>query len=240
MRLRRERSQIVEFGCRLLSAGLTTGSGGNLSLLRRDTGLIAVSPSGLPYPEMTPGDVVLVDLDGRVEEGACRPTSELAFHLAIYHSRPEVNAVVHTHSPWATTVACLGWELPPVHYLVGFAGKKVPLAPYATFGTPELARNTARALGSHQAVLLANHGLVAVGSDLPQAFAVAEEIELVARIYVQAKAAGEPVILPDEEMDRVVEKFRAYGQRGQRGGARAGARPGRAAAGRPRRSGGRG
>lgn len=240
MRLRRERSQIVAFGCRLLAAGLTTGSGGNLSRFRRDQGLLAVSPSGIPYPEMAPGDVVLVDLEGRVVEGDRRPTSELAFHLAIYRARPDVGAVVHTHSPWATTVACLGWELPPVHYLVGFAGKKVPLAAYATFGTPELARNTTGALGSHQAVLLANHGLVAVGPDLPQAFGVAEEIELVARIYVQAKAAGEPVILPDEEMDRVVEKFRTYGQRGAGDRARSGARPGQARAGGPRRPGGRG
>lgn len=232
MRLRRERSRIVDFGCRLLAAGLTTGTGGNLSLFRRDQGLVAVSPSGIPYPEMTPGDVVLVDLDGRVAQGDRRPTSELAFHLALYRARPDVNAVVHAHSPWATTVACLGWELPAVHYLVGFAGKKVPLAPYATFGTPELARNTVEALGRHQAVLLANHGLVAVGSDLPQAFAVAEEIEFVARIYVQAKAAGEPVILPDDEMDRVVEKFRTYGRHR---GARTGVPAAQAAAGRPRR-----
>jgi len=213
MRLRRERSEVVSYGVKLLAAGLTTGSGGNLSIFRRDAGAIAVTPSGVEYPSLKPGDVVLVDPRGNPqEEGPWTASSELPFHLSIYDARPDVSAVVHTHSPWATTVACLGWELPAVHYLVGFAGKKVPLAPYATFGTPRLAENAVRALGGGNAVLLANHGLVAVGPNLGRAFAVAEEIELVARIYLQAKAAGEPVILPDEEMDRVVEKFRTYGQ----------------------------
>ncbi len=232
MRMRKERTEIVRFGQRLLSAGLTTGAGGNLSTFRRDRGLVAVSPSGVEYPALRPGDVVLVDPQGRVREGDLRPSSELAFHLALYEARPDAGAVVHTHSPWATTVACLGWELPAVHYLVGFAGRKVPLAPYATFGTPELARSAAAALGAHNAVLLANHGLIAVGPDLATAFTVAEEIELVARIYLQAKAAGEPVILPDAEMDRVVEKFRTYGQRGGRPKAAA---SGRGAAGPHRR-----
>lgn len=231
MRLRNERSQIVQFGLRLLSAGLTTGSGGNLSVFQREAGLVAVTPSGVEYPEMRPGDVVLVDPEGRPREGSLEPTSELAFHLAFYRARPDVNAVVHTHSPWATTVACLGWELPAVHYLVGFAGRKVPLAPYATFGTPELAGNAVDALEAHNAVLLANHGLAAVGANLAQAFTVAEEIEWVARVYLQAKAAGEPVILADAEMDRIVKRFRTYGQKSGAGrgrGAPRGARRGAA------------
>ncbi|MFU8856529.1 MAG: L-fuculose-phosphate aldolase [Deferrisomatales bacterium] len=215
MRLRKERSQIVRFGQRLLSAGLTTGSGGNLSVFRRDASLVAITPSGVEYPDLRPGDVVLVDPEGQVREGALCPSSELALHLAFYGARPDVAAVVHTHSPWAATLACLGWELPAVHYLVGFAGRKVPLAPYATFGTPELARNAVEALGDRNAVLLANHGLAAVGPTLAQAFSVAEEIEWVARVYLQAKAVGEPAILPDEEMGRVVERFRTYGQRGE-------------------------
>jgi L-fuculose-phosphate aldolase len=233
--MRRERAEVVRFGVRLLSAALTTGAGGNLSVLRRDTGLVAVTPSGVEYPAMKPGDVVVVDLDGRVQEGRLQPTSELAFHLALYRARADVNAVVHTHSPWATTVACLGWELPAVHYLVGFSGKKVPLALYATFGTSTLARSAAEALGDFNAVLLANHGLIAVGPDLARAFAVAEEIELVARIYLQAKAVGEPVILSDDEMDRVVARFRTYGQPATNGAGQdsRGARP-------RRRQGGRG
>ncbi|MBE0618143.1 MAG: class II aldolase/adducin family protein, partial [Proteobacteria bacterium] len=101
MRLKKERAEIVRFGLRLLSAGLTTGSGGNLSVFRRDTGLVAVSPSGVEYPAMRPGDVVLVDTEGRVREGCLQPSSELAFHLALYQARPDAGAVVHTHSPWA-------------------------------------------------------------------------------------------------------------------------------------------
>jgi L-fuculose-phosphate aldolase len=109
-------------------------------------------------------------------------------------------------------MACLGWEIPAVHYLVGFSGHKVPLAPYATFGTPELAQNVADGIGDYHAVLLANHGLVAVGADMGRAFNTAEEIELVARIYYQTKSVGTPVILPEEEMARVLAKFATYGQ----------------------------
>jgi L-fuculose-phosphate aldolase len=156
--------------------------------------------------------VVITDLDGQVLDGQYKPSSELGFHLALYRQRPDVNAVLHTHSVYATTMACLGWEIPAVHYLVGFSGHKVPLAPYATFGTPELARNVAAGIGDYNAVLLANHGLVAVGSDLGRAFNTAEEIELVARIYYQTKSVGNPVILPEEEMERVLEKFATYGQ----------------------------
>ena len=134
-------------------------------------------------------------------------------HLEVYRRRPDVNAVVHAHSVFATTIACMGWELPAVHYLVGFSGYKVPLAKYATYGTPELARNTADALGSFNAVLMANHGLLAVGPTMLGAFSTAEEIELVAQIYVRAKAMGDPVILPREEMEVVIGKFADYGQK---------------------------
>ncbi len=163
---------------------------------------------------MRPEDVALVNLeDGLAVEGAYKPSSELGFHLALYRQRPEVGAVVHTHSVYATTLACLGWELPAVHYLVGFAGRKVPVAPYATFGTDELAANVAATIGSQfNAALLANHGLVAVGGDMPAALNTAEEVEFVARIYYQAKCAGQPVLLSDREMAIVIEKFKTYGQ----------------------------
>lgn len=123
-----------------------------------------------------------------------------------------IQAVVHTHSVYATTIACLGWELPPVHYLIGFSGKKVPIAPYATFGTKALARHVAKGISSCNAILLANHGLVTVGADMAAAFTTAEEIEFVARVYYQAKNIGQPVLLPDREMEIVIEKFKTYGQ----------------------------
>ncbi|WP_373500695.1 L-fuculose-phosphate aldolase [Desulfococcus sp.] len=213
MLLASERSLVVEFGMRMVAAGLTTGTGGNLSLFKRDDGLMAVTPTGIAYDRLTPGDVVVLTLDGSVVDGDRKPTSELGFHQALYRARPDVAAVVHTHSPYATTMACLGWEIPAVHYLVGFSGRKVPLAPYETFGTAGLAAGVAGAIGSYNAVLLANHGLVTVGRDLPQAFAAAEEIEFVARIYYQTRAVGTPRILPDAEMDRIIEKFKTYGQK---------------------------
>jgi len=207
-----ERNEIVNYGKKLITSNLTTGSGGNLSIINRETGLVAVSPSGIEYLDMQPEDVVVVDLQGRVKEGSCTPSSELSAHLGLYRIREDIGAVLHTHSVYATTIACLHWDLPAVHYLVGFAGTKVPLAPYATYGSEELADNVCTTIGLSNAVLLANHGLIAVGKDLKTAFVIAEEIELVARIYYQARAVGEPVILPDEEMERVIAKFTTYGQ----------------------------
>jgi len=211
--MKAERNEIVRYGKKLITSHLTTGSGGNLSIINREKGLIAISPSGIDYFDMQPEDIVVVDPDGKVKEGTCTPSSELSAHLALYRKRDNIRAVLHTHSVYATTIACLNWELPAVHYLVGFAGTKVPLAPYATYGSEELAENIRATIGQSNAVLLANHGLIAVGKDLQEAFVIAEEIELVARIYYQAKAAGEPVILSDEEMERVIDKFSTYGQR---------------------------
>lgn len=213
MELENEREAIVRFGLKMVGSGLTTGTGGNLSMIDRDSGTVAVSPSGIEYAALQPGDVVLTDMQGNVMDGTTNPSSELGFHLSLYHRRKDIQAVVHTHSPYAVTMACLGWEIPAVHYLVGFAGKKVPLAPYATFGTPKLAEIVSEYIGDYNAMLLANHGLVAVGTSMDTAFAVAEEIEFVARIYYQTKSIGNPIILPDEEMETVLEKFKTYGQK---------------------------
>lgn len=214
MRMQSERELVVEYGKKLLSAGLTTGTGGNLSIFNRETGLMAISASGLNYLDATPEDVVLMDLEGNTVDSVRKPSSEHGFHSILYKTRRDVNAVVHTHSVYATTVACMNMELPAVHYLVGFAGRKVPLAPYATFGSPELATNVAETIENYNAVLLANHGLITVGRGIGNAFDAAEELELVARIYIQALSAGKPVIVPDHEMEKVIDKFSTYGQAG--------------------------
>lgn len=214
MLLQGERQEIVRFGKKMVGARLTSGTGGNLSILDPDAGLVAISPSAMEYDETEPADVPLLDLSGTRVQGERKPSSELGFHLALYRKRPDIRAVVHTHSVYATTMACLQWEIPAVHYLVAFSGHKVPLAPYATFGSQELADSVAASIGGYNAVLLANHGLVTVGPNLATAFAVAEEIELVARIYYQARCIGEPVIVPRDEMERVIGKFAVYGQRG--------------------------
>lgn len=211
--MKTQRNEIVLYGRKLITSRLTTGSGGNLSIINRRQGLVAVSPSGVEYFDMQPDDVVIVDLDGNVKEGRFAPSSELNAHLALYRQRDDICSVLHTHSVYATTIACLNWELPAVHYLVGFAGTKVPLAPYATYGTRELAENICNTIGQGNAVLMANHGLITIAEDLKTAFVIAEEIELVARIFYQAKCAGEPVILSDEEMNSVIGKFQTYGQK---------------------------
>jgi L-fuculose-phosphate aldolase len=211
MLLEEERKSIVQFGKKLINAQLTTGTGGNLSIYSRAEGLVAIKPSGVDYFEMNPTDVVVIDLGGHVVDGTLKPSSETNFHLSLNKFRSDINAVVHTHQIYATTIACLNWELPAVHYLIGMAGNKVPLAAYATFGSKELSENILQAIGNFNACLLANHGLVTVGANIASAFATAEEIELVSRLYYQAKCIGDPVVLSDEEMKVVIKKFQTYG-----------------------------
>jgi L-fuculose-phosphate aldolase len=213
MRLERERKEIVTFGRKLLTSGLTAGTGGNLSIINRKKNLVAVTPSGVDYLEMSPEDIVLMGAEGApAETSKCKPSSELLFHLALYRKRQDIQGIVHTHSVYATTLATLGWEIPPFHYLVAYSGRKVPLAAYATFGSEELARNVAGAIGENNAVLMGSHGVVAVGPTLAKAFETAEIIEYVARVYYLAKGRGEPSILSDEEMDTVMKKFKGYGK----------------------------
>lgn len=225
MKLLHEREEIIKFSLKMVNSGLTTGSGGNLSIFNRGEGLIAITPSGVEYQDLTPDDIILLDAEGNrtpyqeadrggvipSENHCLKPSSEVGFHIAIYRKRPDINSVVHTHSPYATTFACLNREIPPVHYLVAFAGRKVPVAPYATFGTQQLADNIVSTIGDYHATLLANHGLVALGDTILNAFNTAEEIEFVARLCFQAESIGTPVVLPDDEMDRVIEKFKSYG-----------------------------
>jgi L-fuculose-phosphate aldolase len=211
MRLEAERKRIVEYGQKLIEAKLTTGTGGNLSICNRDEQLVAIKPSGMDYMQMQPDDVVVIDLQGNIVEGTRKPSSEVSFHLGLINQRTDVNAVVHTHQVFATTIACLNLELPAVHYLVGLSGNKVPLAKYATYGSKELSDYILSAIGNYNACLMANHGLVTVGPNIAKAFAVAEEIELVSQIYIQAKSIGNPVILTNEEMENVAHKFNSYG-----------------------------
>jgi L-fuculose-phosphate aldolase len=195
---------------RLLEAGLLRGTAGNLSA--RSGGLVAITPTGVDYRRLDQGSVPVVDLDGRPVDGELAPSSELPLHLAAYRARPDVGAVVHTHSRFATTFAVLGEELPAVHYLLAHAGRRVRVAPYATYGTGELADACVAALGGDRAVLLANHGVVAVGAGLERALLAAEAVEEVAELCWRARCLGTPVVLPDEEMDRVARAFERYGQ----------------------------
>jgi L-fuculose-phosphate aldolase len=210
MTLAEPRGDVAAAARRLFEAGLLRGTAGNLSV--RSGGLVAVTPSGVDYRLLDPGAVAVVDLDGRQVEGTLAPSSELPLHLAVYRARPDVGAVVHTHSRFATTFAVLGEELPAVHYLLAHAGRRVRVAPYATFGSGELADACVAALAGDRAVLLANHGVVAVGADLERALAAAEAVEEVAELCWRARCLGTPAVLPDEEMDRVARAFEGYGR----------------------------
>ncbi len=212
MILETEREKIVEIGKRMLEARLTTGTGGNLSIFNREENLIAIKPSGVPYQSIQAQDVVVLRPDGEKVDGILKPSSETKFHLAIYHARQDVDAILHSHQVHATTIACMGIELPAVHYLLAFSGDKVPLAPYATFGTQALSDNILSVLGKYKACLLENHGLITLGASLDEAFDIAEALELVAQIYIQAKSIGQPKILNSEQMNVVIEKFKTYGK----------------------------
>jgi len=193
--------------------GLAPGTSGNVSA--RTPGGMLITPSGVPYDALALSD--FCELDARGELLGPRrlpPSSEWRLHLGVYAARPEVAAIVHTHSRFATTLSCLRRDLPAVHYMIAVAGgPNVRCARYATYGTAELASAALEAMQGRLACLLANHGLVAVGGKLAAALRVAREIELVAEEYLRALQVGQPVILPDEEIARVLEKFADYGPR---------------------------
>ena len=205
-----EKEQVVRYGKKLIDRRLTTGSGGNVSVYNREKNLVAISPSGLDYYETTPEDIVILDIDGNLVEGKHRPSSEAGMHLAFYKNRADVSGIVHTHSKFATAIACMGWELPAVHYLIGMAGHRVRCTGNATYGSEELAKKALETIGGSNAVLLANHGLIALGEDVDRAFSTAEHLEFVSEVYYLTKTLGTPNILSDEDMDEVMKKFGTF------------------------------
>jgi len=206
------RRQIVDAARRLVEHGLNRAAAGNVSARSGDGFLI--TPSGVHALELKPEQIVFVDMAGRPAEGAMKPSSEWRMHRDIYASRPEAHAVIHTHSDHATAIACLGEPIPAFHYMVAMAGGElIDCAPYATFGTEELSRNMLRALGNRRAVLLAHHGVIVHGATMAEALTLAEEVEGLARQYILARSIGRPKPLPEDEMARVLELFRGYGNR---------------------------
>lgn len=213
MLMEKARMELVEYGKKLVSTGLTKGTGGNLSVYDRENGHVAITPSGIDFFEITPEDIVIVDLQGNVVEGTRTPSSEIEMHLMPYRTRTDIDAVIHAHTMWATVMGCLHWDLPATHYMIAVAGPTVRCAEYATYGTPELAVNASKAMEDRKAVILANHGILAGANDLLNAFNIIEEIEYCSEVYLKAKSVGEPVILSDEEMTLMAEKFKTYGQK---------------------------
>lgn len=208
------RARVIATARSMNTSGINVNKSGNVSVrcLRGARPGFLLTPSGVPYERLDPQDIVFVD-DAGVPIGRCEPSSEWRFHSAIYAARPEVVAIVHTHSPCATALACQGLSIPAFHYMVAVAGgHDIRCADYATFGTQALADNAVVALRDRKACLLAHHGVIACGRSLDAAFALALEVENLARTYVAVRSLGEPHILDSAEMDRVLERFQTYGQ----------------------------
>jgi L-fuculose-phosphate aldolase len=202
--------QLLEATRALAAEGLSPGSSGNLSF-RRGSGFV-ITPSGVAPGALEAASLVRLDLAGRVLHGALAPSSEWPMHAALYRTRSDVGAVVHCHSPYATTLACARRAIPPLHYMIAVAARdEVPCAEYAAFGSDALAASAVDALGERWATLLANHGQIAVGRDLEHALWVAREVETLARTYWGTLAIGGPVPLSPAEIDAVNQRIGNYG-----------------------------
>ena len=210
MRLQKERAEVLSYLQKMSKSGLSGGTSGNISIKSIEENLLAISPSGKDYFEISVEDIVVVDFEGNIVECRSKPSSESLFHLELYKNREDIQAIVHTHSVNAAAYSCLGKDLPPVHYMIGFSGNKVPIVPYSVFGGQDLADLLVKHIGNYNGALLENHGVVAAGSNIRLAYACAESIEFVSEVYLKASQMGEPKILSEDQMKRVIDKFKAY------------------------------
>ena len=202
---------IIAVSQSLDAAGLVPNKSGNVSC--RSAGGFLITPAGVPYRDLVSGDLVELPVTGEPAASGPRPSSEWRMHAAIYARRPDAAAIVHTHSPRATALACAGRGIPPFHYMIALAGGDIRCMPYATFGTAELAATAVRGLEGRRATLLGNHGVIAIGGSLNEAHAVAVEVENLAGEYLAMLSAGlEPQLLDDDELARVIDKFSDYGR----------------------------
>jgi L-fuculose-phosphate aldolase len=206
------RDELIATARRMSELGLAPGTTGNVSV-RTARGFV-VTPSGMAYDQLRGDDAVAIDRDGAIRPGQRTPSSEWRLHRDILAARPDVGAIVHTHSLFCTSVSCLRRPIPAIHYMVVEAGSdEIPCAEYATYGTAELAASVVRALGRGHACLMANHGMVALGDSLTAALRLAADVETLAAQYWHAAQLGQPHVLPPDELDRVRAQFAGYGQR---------------------------
>ena len=212
MLLKKQREEVVDYCRRMVNFGLTKGTSGNISVYDREEGLMAISPTGMDYFVINPIDVVVMDLQGNVVEGDCSPSSEREMHAIFYRHRADAGAILHCHSPYCTTLASMGLPLLPIHYSLGVCGKdQVDCVPYATFGSKELAESAFTICGDNKAVLLANHGLLTVGSDIAEAFSIAENLEFAAEIQYRCLTIGQPQAISSEDMHKYFRKVEEFG-----------------------------
>ena len=207
MLLARERRLVVEYAKRLRPDGLVVLTAGNISVRSGD--LVAVTPASFDYDDLTPELISVIHMDGGSAEPGLPPSSEVPMHLAVYDAAPDAGAVVHTHAPYASALSTVVDELPALHYLIAELGGPVRVAPYATYGSEELAVNVAHALEGRTAALLGNHGTIAYGDTLEQAYARTVLLEWLSALYLRSRTLGEPRLLEDEEIARVARKLRS-------------------------------
>ncbi|MDD7938345.1 class II aldolase/adducin family protein [Actinomycetospora lutea] len=210
MRMREEREAVIAYSRRMAGDGLAVGTSGNVSVRAGD--LIAITPTGVAYDDLTAADVCLVDLDGEPVEARLRPSSEVPMHTAVY-AATDAGAVVHTHPLHATALSLLVDELPGVHYLIALLGGPVRVVPYAPYGTEELARLGVEGLADRTAVILANHGATTYGAHLEQAYTRSIYLEWLCRLWAQARTLGEPRLLDADQLEAARVAFGGYGQR---------------------------
>lgn len=204
------RADLIATACRIAEAGLNRGTAGNLSVCAE--GGFWITPSGMQYEDLVPDDVPFISRDG-ASRGRRAPSSEWRIHRDLYLARPDVEAVVHAHSPFAVAVSCLRREIPAFHYMVArFGGSTVPCSGYATFGTQALSDRVLEALVGRQGCLMANHGMIVIGRSLADAAARGVELEDLCAHYWRACALGNPVVLPEAEMAVVLTRLMGYGQ----------------------------
>ena len=204
------RFELLKAAAELSRLDMNRGTAGNVSA-RCGDGLL-ITPSGVATARLAPAQMVAVEMSGRAR-GSLAPSSEWRMHRDIYAARPEVGAVIHTHAPFSTALACQRRDIPAFHYMVAVAGgKEIRCAAYATFGGQELSDSALVALEGRTACLLAHHGMIAVGHDFEAALKLALEVEELAEQYWRVLQIGDAIVLPDDEMDRVLSKFKTYGQ----------------------------
>ncbi len=214
MRLTDERAALVDFCLRMQADALTVGTSGNLSVRTGD--LVAITPSGVSYDELTPEAICVIDLSGNVVEAELDPSSEVPMHTSVYRAT-DAGAVVHTHPLYCTALSVLMDEVPPVHYMLALLGGPVRVAPYARFGSTQLAENSVTAMEGRTGVLLRNHGATTYGETLAKAYTRSIYLEWVCRLYHQARLLGDPALLTSEQLDEVGAAIDTYGQSVARG-----------------------
>lgn len=214
MLYKKQRKKLVKYGKKLSRAGLCPGTSGNLSIFIPEEKLVLITPSGIDYEKTKKSDLVLMDLEGNIVEGVRKPSSEYHLHTLFYKNKKDAKALVHTHSVFATSIACMRMPIKAFHYQIADANThQIPCAQYKRYGTEDLAKSAVKAAGSSKAVLLANHGLVVYDESIKKAYNLAKEVEYLAQIQYRTMVMGNTEVLSKDQIEEVALGFKTYGQK---------------------------